>query len=51
MPTKGIQAIKQPKKRVAEAFFEKHHESDVNEDKSAGWVEKVQREKKLMTFP
>jgi hypothetical protein len=31
--------------------LKKRHESDVDEDESAGWVEKVQVEKKLMTFP
>jgi hypothetical protein len=39
MPTKWLQAKKQPMKGVAEAV-EKHHESDVDEDKSDGWVEK-----------
>jgi hypothetical protein len=36
---------KQLKKRVAEAVVEKSHESDVDEDESAGWTEKVQGEK------
>jgi hypothetical protein len=51
MLTKGLQAKKQPKKRVAEAVVEKRHESDVDEDESAGWTEKVQGEKKLYDVP
>jgi hypothetical protein len=51
MLTKGLQDKKQPKKRVAEAVVEKHHESDVDEKESAGWKEKVKREKNIMTFP
>jgi hypothetical protein len=51
MLIKGLQAKKQPKKRVAEAVVEKSHESDVDEDESAGWTEKVQGEKNLITFP
>jgi hypothetical protein len=51
MPTKGLKAKKQSKKRVAEAVVEKHHESDVDEDESAGWTEKVQGKKNLMNFP
>jgi hypothetical protein len=43
MLTKGLQAKKQLKKRVAEAVVEKCHESDVDEDESAGWVEKSPR--------
>jgi hypothetical protein len=50
-PTKGLQAKKQPKKRVAEAVVERRHESNVDEDKSAGWVEKFQGEKNLITLP
>jgi hypothetical protein len=51
MLTKGLQAKKQPKKQAAEAVVEKRHESDVDEDESAGWTEKVQGEKNLMRFP
>jgi hypothetical protein len=51
MPTKGLDAKKQPKKRVAEEVVQKHHESDVDEDEVTGGVEKVQGEKKVMTFP
>jgi hypothetical protein len=47
MPTKGLEAKKQLKKRVAEAVVEKRHQSDVDEDESAGWVENFQGEKKL----
>jgi hypothetical protein len=38
MLTKGLQEKKQPKKRVAEAVVKKRHESDVDEDESAGWT-------------
>jgi hypothetical protein len=53
MPTKGLEAKKQLKKQVAKAVVERRHESDVDEDEdeSAGWVEKVQGEKKVMMFP
>jgi hypothetical protein len=50
-PTKGLQAKKQPNKRVTEAEVEKRHESDIHEDESAGWVEKVQGEKKPYDIP
>jgi hypothetical protein len=51
MPTKGLQAKKQLKKRVAEVVVETRHESDIDEDESAGWVEKVQGEKKSYDVP
>jgi hypothetical protein len=51
MLTKGLQAKKQLKKRVDEAVVEKRHESDVDEDESAGWTEKSKLKKTRMTFP
>jgi hypothetical protein len=47
MRTKGLQA----KKRVSEAVVGKRHQSDVNEDEIAGWVEKVQGEKNPYDVP
>jgi hypothetical protein len=47
IPTKGLQAKKQLKKSVAEGVVEKRHESDVDEDKSAGWVKQSKVKKTL----